>query len=115
MAGETGGTEQVVGFVTWTVQSAHATEPGVAEMTWLGVAPAARGSGAGRRLAAAAAEACRAAGAHTLQVSTLADRVDYPPYAETRAFYRALGFVDWRVDRDYYGDGDDRLLLRWAL
>jgi hypothetical protein len=32
----------------------------------------------------------------TLQVYTLGDSVDYEPYERTRAFYRALGFVDFK-------------------
>lgn len=104
---------EVVGFVTWA-PSPFTPEPGLVELTWLGVAPGLRGRGLGRRLLAFLCEACRAAGVHTVQVSTVADSVAYEPYAQTRAFYRACGFADFRVDPGYY-DGDDRLLLRLAV
>ncbi len=104
----------VAGFITFG-PSPHTPEPGLLEITWLGVDPGRRRSGLGRQLVAALVERCRTQETHTLQVSTIADSVDYPPYAETRAFYRAVGFADYRVDRDFYGPGDDRLLLRRAV
>lgn len=101
---------QVVGFVAWA-PSPHTPEPGLLEMTWLGVRQEQQGQGVGRRLVAYLEEFCRAEGMRTLQVSTLADSVEYKPYEATRAFYRAVGFRDFRVDAGFY-DGDDRLLLR---
>lgn len=108
------GREQVVGFVTWA-PSPHTPEPGLVEMTWLGVSPRWHGRGIGRCLVLALEDVCRNARASVIQVSTLADSVDYAPYARTRAFYRRLGFKDWRVDPGYYVDGGDRLLLRKTL
>ncbi|MGE5675296.1 MAG: GNAT family N-acetyltransferase [Mycobacterium leprae] len=104
---------RVVGFVTFA-PSPHTPQEGLVEMTWLGVSPEYRRHGVGRLLVAALESECRQAGADVVQVSTLADTVEYEPYAETRAFYRRLGFSDWRVDPGFY-DGDDRLLLRKAL
>lgn len=103
--------DQVAGFVTWW----PADEPGAMDMTWLGVDPGLRGGGIGRRLVVTMLDASRAAGAHTAVVSTLAATCDYPPYAETRAFYHALGFTDVRVDANHYGPDEDRLLLAKAL
>ena len=101
---------QVVGFITWA-PSPHTPEPGLVEVTWLGVMPEMQGEGVGRWLVAYLQGVCRAGGVHTLQVSTLADSVEYKPYEATRAYYRAVGFRDFRVDAGFY-DGDDRLLLR---
>ncbi|HEY8345834.1 MAG TPA: GNAT family N-acetyltransferase [Symbiobacteriaceae bacterium] len=106
--------EKVVGFATW-LQSSDSPEANVAEITWLGVAREFQGQGIGRRLVEALADRCRKAGLSVLQVSTLADSVDYAPYVGTRAFYRRLGFRDWRVDVAYYGPDEDRLVLRKEL
>ncbi len=57
-------------------------------------------------------------GYRSLEVSTVADNVDYEPFARTRRFYRARGFVDARVDPLYWGSGGDRydrLVLRRDL
>lgn len=106
--------EKVVGFATW-LPSSDSPEADLAEITWLGVAREFQGQGIGRRLVEALADRCRKAGLSVLQVSTLADTVDYAPYVGTRAFYRKLGFEDWRVDADYYGPDEDRLVLRKKL
>lgn len=104
----------VVGFVTWA-PSPHTPEAGLVELTWLGVTPPHQGNGVGRRLVEALEDWCRQACVSVVQVSTLAESVDYAPYVRTRSFYRSLGFRDWRVDSDFYGPGEDRLLLRKAL
>lgn len=109
-----GASEEVVGFATW-LRSPDAPEPRLAEITWLGVTPAFQGRGLGRRLGEALEGRCRQVGVSVLQVSTLADTVDYAPYAGTRAFYRRLGFKDWRVDAAFYGPDADRLVLRKEL
>ena len=87
---------KVLGFVTW---APFREEEGVMDITWLGVAPELRGQGGGRRLCEAAEAGARAAGCHAIVVSTLADTCDYEPYAQTRAFYHAVGLADFRVDK----------------
>lgn len=104
--------DQVVGFVTWAPFPEAA---GAMEITWLGVAPQCKGQDAGRRLCAAAEAGARAAGCHALVVTTLADTCDYEPYAQTRAFYHAVGFTDFRVDKAYWSAEEDRLVLRLKL
>ena len=53
---------------------------------------------------------------HTLELWTVAASSGLENYAETRAFYRALGFVEHRVEtvRKTAG-GYDRLFLRKQL
>ncbi|WP_043712943.1 GNAT family N-acetyltransferase [Symbiobacterium thermophilum] len=108
----TGAEEQVVGFVTWLPRVGDVN---LVELTWLGVTPQFQRRGLGRRLVEAVADRCGQIGVSVMEVTTLADSVDYAPYARTRAFYRTLGFRDWRVDADFYGPGDDRLVLRKYL
>jgi len=105
--------DRVLGFVTWAP-----SDDETANLTWMGVAEDLQRTGIGRALVKALVRDLRARGVHTLEVSTVADSVDYEPYAQTRHFYRAMGFVDHRVDPKYYGTGDDRydrLVLRLAL
>jgi len=58
---------------------------------------------------------CRKSRTSALEVSTVADSVEYEPYARTRSFYHALGFSDVQVDRKWYPSGEDRLLRRKPL
>ena len=105
--------DRLVGFVTWTPLDAE-----VAELSWMGVAEDLQHQGIGTTLLAALVASLRSPGFRFLEVSTVADNVDYEPYVETRRFYRARGFVDFRVDARYWGSGDDRydrLLLRRDL
>ena len=74
----------------------------------MGVKEREQRSGIGTALLSAVVRAARDAGFRVLEVGTVADSVDYPPYAETRRFYRARGFVDRRVDPKHYGEGEDR-------
>ncbi len=104
---------RIIGFATWSAGAGD-----VATLSWIGVAEDEQRSGVGTDLLGAVLRAVRAAGARTLEVDTAADTVDYPPYAETRRFYRARGFVDHRVDPKHYGAGEDRydrLVLRLDL
>ncbi len=79
----------VVGFLT--VARPYPTTP---EISWLAVRARDRRRGIGRALIDAISERCRADGDRILLVKTLSDREDPgPEYAETRAFYLALGFV----------------------
>jgi ribosomal protein S18 acetylase RimI-like enzyme len=99
--------ERIVGFITY-----ESLTPELAELSWMGVRPEYQGRGVGKRLLQLAEERLIAQGIRVLEVSTVADSVAYEPYARTRAFYRANGFRDYRVDRGYFPNGDDRLLLR---
>ena len=102
-----------LGFVTW-----KAVDEEVAELTWMGVSETQQRRGIGTVLLASLVVDLRRAGYHFLEVSTVADNVEYEPYARTRRFYRARGFVDHRVDALYWGAGNDRydrLVLRLNL
>jgi len=105
--------DRVLGFVTW-----EPIDKEVANMSWIGVAETEQRSGIGRALLAALKADLRRRGFRTIEVSTVAESVDYEPYAATRRFYRAMGFVDYRVDPLYFGEGEgryDRLRMRLQL
>jgi hypothetical protein len=52
----------------------------------------------------------RSGGVRELHVKTLSSRKSYPPYAETRAFYRAVGF-DEIEELDIWGPENPAVLL----
>jgi GNAT superfamily N-acetyltransferase len=79
--------EESIGFLT-----VSAPFPETREITWMAVAPAWHRQGIGRRLVDHVIETSRSAGATLLHVKTLADTHPSPEYAQTRAFYTALGF-----------------------
>jgi ribosomal protein S18 acetylase RimI-like enzyme len=64
-----------------------------AEITFAAVVPGCRRRGIGRILVAAALDELREAGVAVVEVKTLDATSDYPPYAETRAFWESQGFV----------------------
>lgn len=81
---------RIVGFLLYYVFEAKG------RIAWMGVLREHHHQGIGRQLVARLEEILRAAGVHEVYVGTLGDSVDYAPYVATRAFYRALGFADWR-------------------
>ena len=103
--------ENIAGFVTYAI----AVDETVAELTWIAVHPNLHRKGIGRSLVEALEEVLVGLGVSALEVSTVADSIEYEPYARTRTFYHALGFSDVRVDRGWYPSGDDRVLLRKLL
>jgi len=85
----------VTGFLTW-----KRNHPTTAEITWLAVHVAHRGGGTGTALVE---ELVASAGAlRYLTVKTLSAAMEYPPYEETRAFYRARGFTEL-IELDLWG------------
>jgi rhodanese-related sulfurtransferase/GNAT superfamily N-acetyltransferase len=95
----------VVGFLTVVRPRSH-----VAEISWMAVHPGHRGTGHGRALVDALVQTLHGDGTRFLAVKTLSDRDPYPPYAETRAFYEAMGFVPL-MDLDIWGPENPALLL----
>lgn len=84
--------------------------PSTPEISWLAVHARHRRRGMGRALIEAVSDQLRAEGDRIVVVKTLSDRTDPgPEYAETRAFYLALGFVPV-VELDLYPDNPIQLL-----
>lgn len=81
---------RIVGFLLFYVFEAKG------RIAWMGVLREYHHQGIGRQLINRLEEILVAAGIHEVYVGTLGDSVDYAPYVPTRAFYRAMGFVDWR-------------------
>ena len=98
------------GFLT--LQSTH---PGVAEIHVIGVRPELRRRGIGAELIGAAAEFERARGTALLTVKTLGLSEEDPHYAETRAFYNAMGFLAVEEIPNYWNGTHAMLLMAKPL
>lgn len=79
--------EELVGFVV-----AERRGPDVAEILWIAVEPTLFSQGIGSRLVQASLADLRNQGLRLVEVKTLADTVDYAPYARTRRFWERQGF-----------------------
>ncbi len=80
-------------------------------MLFLAVIPDKRGQGAGRALVSAAEDILRKKGARLLLVETSgADML-----APARSLYEKSGFRREAKVRDYYADGDDKIIFRKRL
>ena len=101
--------ERVIGFVTWY------TYLGVGNIGWTGVLADFHRQGIGRRLLARAEAALRTYGAQEVRVQTLGDAVEYEPYARTRAFYRAMGFTDFKREETGNPECAEQLTLSKPL
>jgi ribosomal protein S18 acetylase RimI-like enzyme len=106
---------RIAGWATW-YPSSDSPDPGLMELTWIAVRRDLRGRGIGRSMLTAVAEILRGEGIRTLELWTVAESSGLAGYAETRAFYRALGFIEHRIDtvRRTAG-GHDRLFLQKSL
>jgi len=98
--------EGVIGFLTYFVYEA------IGNIGWMGVEPNSQRHGIGRELVARFEHLMKAAGVGQLQVWTLGDSVDYEPYARTRAFYRAMGFTDYKREKHDNPECPESLHLR---
>jgi GNAT superfamily N-acetyltransferase len=98
--------DKVIGFVSLRETSTDALELHV-----MGVLPAWRRHGVGRALVRRVVPWARAEGYSLLHVKTLAPSDPDPGYAETRAFYAALGFRPLEELPQVWGPEDPCLLL----
>lgn len=86
---------RIIGFLSFFVNES------VARIGWMGVLPEFHRQGIGRKLIERLISELKQAGVCELRVNTLGDSVEYEPYAETRAFYRRIGFKDFqRIKQD---------------
>ena len=98
--------DAVVGFLSLKQTSACAAEVHV-----MAVRREAQRRGLGRALLSAAEAYLREGEVEIVHVKTLSDSVDYPPYAETRAFYLAMGFQPLEEIPQIWGDDNPCLIM----
>jgi GNAT superfamily N-acetyltransferase len=85
--------------------------PVASEITAMGVLPEHHRRGIGRALVEAAAEDARAEGIRLLQVKTLGPSHPSEPYAATRRFYAACGFLPLEETDAHWGLANPTLVL----
>jgi ribosomal protein S18 acetylase RimI-like enzyme len=81
------------------------------DLYWIAVDPAHYGTGAARRLMAAAEDDIRARGGRLVLVETASK----PSYARTRRFYESIGYRETARIVDYYRQGDDKVVYEKRL
>jgi XTP/dITP diphosphohydrolase len=91
------------------------TSPAAAEIHVIAVLPGEHRSSIGERLVERIERDMLGEGIEFLTVKTLAPSVDYPPYAATRAFYRALGFRPIETFPALWSPEDPCLFMAKAL
>jgi GNAT superfamily N-acetyltransferase len=80
---------------------------GSIDLYWIVVDPAAQGRGVGRGLVTEVERLCRTQGSRKIYIETS----DKPQYAPTREFYLRCGYKIDALQKDFYDDGDDKLVL----
>ena len=83
-----------------------------AELALIAVYPDRRGEGLGRALVDAAAVSAESGGAKLLQVRTVGPSFEDEGYAQTRAFYRTLGFLPVQEFTGIDWDGPTLILVK---
>jgi GNAT superfamily N-acetyltransferase len=86
--------------------------PESAELHLIAVSPTARGRGVGRLLVERIADDLSRDACRFLTVHTVGPSFDHEPYAQTRAFYRALGFSPLEEHRGLDWPGPTVILVR---
>ena len=103
--------EATVGFLTLKRHSETA-----AEILVMGVLPRYHRQGIGRALVEGAEDYLRRTGTSFLQVKTLSARHPDPNYARTRAFYKAMGFVELEEFTEIWDAGSPCLqMIKYLL
>jgi len=101
--------DQPVGFLTLTYHN-----PVSAEIHVMGILPAYHRRGIGRSLVSYAEAQLRQQGIQLLQVKTVSADVPSEPYARTREFYTAMGFLPLQVFPTLWGEANPCLqLVKW--
>ncbi len=96
--------DRVVGYACYGITPL--TGGGVYDLYWIAVDPTLQGGGVGRLLMAHVEREVKAAGGRKVLVETASK----PSYAATRAFYERIGYVEEARLRDFYAEGDDKLI-----
>lgn len=88
------------------------TYEGIGYLGWIGVYERYHGTGAGELLFIEFERIMKGHGINTIQVKTLGESVDYPPYDRSRNFYRKMGFKKHRSEITDNPECPEELILR---
>jgi ribosomal protein S18 acetylase RimI-like enzyme len=104
VVGEQG--DELIGFLVYTLRDEE-----TAEILWMGVKEEYHGLGLGTNLLETLELMLAERGIRRLYTSTLSYTVPYEPYRKVRTFYYRRGFKSIGTERNFYGEGIDRLVL----
>ena len=90
--------KEVAGFVAIKRKNNH-----VAEISWMAVKLEHQRQGIGSALMDYVANELGSQGIRLLEVKTVSEDVDYPPYEKTRRFYERMGFMHLETIDPYPG------------
>lgn len=96
---------RIVGLLIHGPSTAY-PEPDLLKIHWLAVARSHRGRGVGHALVRSCEDLVRSRGGGLIELMTVADVDHYPPYVDTRTFYRAIGYEEFFTDanlQEQYG------------
>ena len=85
---------------------------GIGYLGWIGVYEKHHGTGVGELLFIEFERIMKENEIDTLQVKTLGESVDYPPYDRSRKFYRKMGFKNHRIEITDNPECPEELILR---
>ena len=88
------------------------TYEGIGYLGWLGVQKEYHGESVGEMLFLEFERIMHENEIHTLQVKTLGESVDYPPYDRTRKYYFKMGFTEYRTEITDNPGCPEELILR---
>jgi ribosomal protein S18 acetylase RimI-like enzyme len=104
IVGTTG--EEIAGFLVYTLRDRQ-----TAEILWMGVKEEYHGLGLGTHLLETLESILVERSVQQLITSTLSYTVSYKPYEKVRTFYYRRGFRSIAMERNFYEEGLDRLIL----
>ena len=100
---------RAVGFLTYRLNEPEA------ELLWIAVHQLSRGTGAGSILMKKFLEEIMNKNVKSVWLSTLASTVPFPPFESTRKFFEKFGFREEKIDKNHYGPGNDRAIMRKGI
>ena len=96
---------KIIGFLSFI------TIEGEGQIGWMGILPEFQRQGIGNMLVSQLISELKEVGVKTLKVYTLGDSVEYEPYTKTRAFYRGMGFKDFKRFKQENPECPEQLIM----
>ncbi|MFH0803930.1 MAG: GNAT family N-acetyltransferase [Candidatus Tagabacteria bacterium] len=100
----------IIGFINYKIHS-----PDLAEILWMAVSPNFQDKGIGSILMNEFLKQMEDKKIKAIELATIASTDNFELYKGTRRFYEKYGFKEIKIDKDYYGPGEDRGIMRLEL
>ena len=100
----------IIGFINYKIHS-----PNLTEILWMAVSPNIQSKGLGSILMNKFLKQMKDKKIKVIELATIASTDNFKLYEGTRRFYEKYGFKEIKIDKDYYGPGEDRGIMRLEL